>query len=120
MTTTVAMLRNQDPDLREFYITPLYLETLRLRVSSWSDGLIQEQLDLFRQTIPDYPEVAEVLEGELYRRELNRLKKSLVNLDGEGLKALLLEYDRDSDFAELIRTTLEIRNGAKKLKDTSG
>jgi hypothetical protein len=110
-------LKTELEDLRIFYITPLYLETMRRRIQSWRDETIREQIALFRETIPDYPEVMEILEGELHRRELNRLHHELRNKGSHELKALLKTYKDHPDHAEIIRTALEIRNGATRLSE---
>lgn len=107
-------------DLREFYITPLYLETMGRRVRFWTEDFIRTQLFYFKKTIADYPEVLELLENELRRRGLNRLRKKLRLLDLEELRRLLDgEYKQEPDSCEVIQTEIEIRSGAKRLKEPS-
>jgi len=97
-------------DLREFYITPFYLETMRNRARQWSSAFIQEQMELFHKTISDYPEVHEVLEGELYRRELETLRKETRRLSINELKKISGKYPSESDHAEIIRVEIKLRN----------
>ena len=108
-----AVKQNQIEDLREFYITPQYLKIMGLRVKKWSDQLIKDQLHLFSKTIPDYPEVLELLEGELYRRELEVLRKKIKLMSTEQIIQLSGRYEKDSDFRELIQVELDLR---KRLK----
>ncbi|MCB1309917.1 MAG: hypothetical protein KDK30_17135 [Leptospiraceae bacterium] len=114
--------RQAPEELREFYITPVYLQILRDRVSEWTAEFIQNQLQLFRGTIPDYPEVLEILEGELYRRQLNQFHRQARRLTREQLLAVQKKYAHEqyADFREIARTELEIRAGVNRLKDDSG
>ena len=110
----------QAEDLREYYITPDYLATMRSRSREWSDDFIREQHQLFRGTIvAEYPEVLEVLEGELHRRNLNRLHRSIRRKSADELQALREKYRAEPDYVEVIDTELEIRGGARRLVDRS-
>lgn len=109
----------EDEDLREFYITPLYLQTMRDRVRDWDDEFIQHQYRLFHKTIRDYPEVLELLEGELHRRHLNRLRKSIRGRPEAELRELMKRNAREPDYVEVIQTELEIRQGFARLTDAS-
>jgi len=113
-------LERTEEELREFYITPLYLETMRTRASRWSPEHIKSQLQLFRRTIPDYPEVLELLEGELHKRNLNDLRRHARKSLNEQLPALLQKYGAEPDYREVIETEMEIRKGVKRLYDASG
>ncbi len=109
-----------DEDLREFYITPLYLETMGSRVKEWTDEHIKNQIRLFRRTIGDYPEVLELLEGELHKRHLNTLYRHIKKSPNSVLEQLLEKLGDEPDYREIIETELEIRGGAKHLHDSSG
>lgn len=104
---------SQKEDLREFYITPQYLKIMDLRSKNWSDQFIKDQIAMFSKTIPDYPEVLELLEGELYRRELEELRKKIKLLSKEEIIRLSGQFEKDSDFRELIQVELDLR---KRLK----
>ena len=112
-------------NLRDFYITPLYLETMRYRSRYWTKEFIKTQLFYFKQTIPDYPEVHEILENELHTRDLNHLRKNTRRLSNADIEKLLKQskhkkYEHNPDYREVIQTEIEIRSGAKRLKDFSG
>ncbi len=107
-------------DLRAEYITPFYLEVMQTRVREWPEPYIKHQLALFRRTIPDYPEVHELLDGELHRRNLNRLYRHIRRAPQEELRRLLEKYGAEPDFREVIETELELRSGASHLTDASG
>ncbi len=104
-------------DLREFYITPLYLETLSLRSRQWDHRLIQEQIRLFRENHPDYPELVQILEEELHRRRLNLLHSNLRKAEEGELGRYLAKYGSEPDFREMIQVELEIRRGVRQLHD---
>lgn len=106
-------------DLRDYYITPLYLQTMAKRVRDWSTEYIKKQIALFRRTIPDYPEVFEILVDELHKRHLNQLLRHIRKSPASDLKALLEKYGEEPDYREIIMTEMEIRNGAKRLHDAS-
>jgi hypothetical protein len=110
---------NQDPDLREFYITPEYLELLVKRARYWPVELVQEQISYFKFTIPEYPEVAEALESELFARELNSVVRAARRMTEDRLRQLLLKYSGHDEVVEIINTELEIRSGAERLTDKS-
>lgn len=107
----------ESEDLRQYYITPEYLAQMRLRAREWSDDFIQLQMNYFRRTIPDYPEVAEILEGELYARTLNRLHRAARTRSIADVKALLKKYGAQADYREILEAELEIRSGVKRLTD---
>tara|TARA_B100001778_G_scaffold148814_1_gene122418 strand:+ start:118 stop:471 length:354 start_codon:yes stop_codon:yes gene_type:complete len=104
-------------DLRQYYITPTYLEVMRHRARAWSDEFIQAQLQQFRNTIPDYPEVHELLEGEMHRRKLNGLKRRIKKSRTADLQSLKAT-EKDPDVIEVIETELLIRQGVKRLPDS--
>jgi len=104
-------------DLRQYYITPTYLEVMRSRARDWSDDFIQAQLKQFRNSIPDYPEVHELLEGEMHRRRLNRIKARIKKANTSDLQSLK-DGQRDPDVLEVIETELLIRQGVKRLPDS--
>ena len=106
-------------NLREFYITSDYLRRMQLRARSWEDAFIQNQITYFKHTIPDYPEVCELLETELHTRNLNQLHRKLRSLEKKELKILLQKYKLEPDYCELIESELEIRTGVKVLYDKS-
>ena len=106
-------------DLRKFYITPLYLQLMRQRSRYWTEEFIKKQLFYFKQTIPDYPEVHEVLENELHVRNLNHLRKEARVRPLAELKKLLAKYKHEPDYCEVLQTEIEIRSGNKELKDLS-
>ena len=106
----------QPEDLREFYITPLYLERLEQRARIWSEEFIEEQSRLFMQSHPDYPELVEILNGELKRRHINRMIESIK----QSSKEQLHELERttlDPELLEVIRASIEIRAGAARVFD---
>ena len=107
-------------DLRQEYITPFYLETMQGRVRDWAEEQIRKQLILFKRTLPGYPEVLELLEGELHRRNLNRLYRHARGCSPEDLRALIKKYGSEPDFREVLETELELRSGATHLADASG
>ena len=112
-----------DEDLREFYITPEYLDRLKGRAREWDERTLQTQLRLFHRTIPDYPEVMQIIGGELHRRSLNQLRRSIRRLDVPRIEELLHKFEREADredHVEVIETELAIRGGAKRLFDASG
>lgn len=102
-----------DENLRDYYITPLWLENMVRRVRDWDEGTILEQIRLFKYTIPEYPEPVIILESELHRRRLNDLKKESRKMSEIELKNNLKKLEPDSDEAEVIRTELEIRTTTK-------
>lgn len=108
-----------EEDLRLFYITAEYLERMRQRARDWSEEFLLLQLEHFRRTIPGYPEVHELLEGELHARRLNQLHRRLRTMKDGDLRAAL-SAARDDDEREIIATELEIRSGVRRLKDESG
>lgn len=88
------------------------------RARHWSERFIIEQIEQFRRTIPDYPEVVDLLEGELHRRRLNALRKELRSLDKDELQRRLRLMQRDykakaitQDELEVVETEWRIRNG---------
>ena len=107
-------------DLRQEYITPFYLETMQGRVRDWPEDQIRRQLALFRRTLPGYPEVLELLDGELHRRNLNRLYRHARRAAVEELRGMLKKYGAEPDFREVLETELELRSGATHLLDASG
>jgi hypothetical protein len=109
----------QPEDLREYYITPDYLAQMRQRAREWSDDFIRYQHRVFRKTIVDYPEVFELLEAELHRRNLNRLHKGIRRKSEAELRALKKQYTAEPDYVEVIETELEIRKGVRRLADSS-
>lgn len=109
------MSNDQKEDLREFYITPVYLTTMEKRSKNWSDQFISEQITLFKHSIAEYPEVIELLEGELYRRELEAFRKKIKLHNTEELKRLKTTVDAESDFAELIHVEMDFRKRLKSL-----
>ena len=111
-------INSEMEDLRQYYITPAYLSVLSERVRNWADDLIAHQLLLFKKTIPDYPEVLEILEGELYRRELNSLKKRIKKLTSKELKSLNRKFSDHADSFEIVQTELFIREGKKILPES--
>ncbi|MCB1325953.1 MAG: hypothetical protein H7A21_02140 [Spirochaetales bacterium] len=104
-------------DLRVFYITPHYLAQMRARAREWSPDFIKYQIECFRFTIKDYPEVLEILEGELHRRELNAIQRSVRRMSVAEIKKQLQQFSDRPDHAEVLRTELEIRSGASRLRD---
>ncbi|MCR9142254.1 MAG: hypothetical protein NXI24_08375 [bacterium] len=107
-------------DLREFYITPTYLAVMKDRARDWSDEFIREQYRIFRGTVvAEYPEVLDLLESELHRRNLNRLRKGIRRKSREDVLALREKYAAEADYVEVIDTELEIRGGARRLHDRS-
>lgn len=107
-----------EEDLREFYITPAYLSLLADRIKGWTEDLISQQIVLFKKTIPDYPEVTEILEGELYRRELNVLKTKIRKMNSAELKTLHKKFSTRTDSAEIVKTELLIRQGQRILPES--
>lgn len=108
----------QPEDLREYYITPVYLQTMEQRAKFWSADFIRIQLQQFLETIPDYPEVLEILEGELHRRKLNEIKKKARRLTSKELKDWIRKLE-DPDHIEVAETELQIRQGVSSLPDAS-
>ena len=107
-------------DLREYYITPTYLAIMKDRARDWSDEFIREQHRIFRGTaVADYPEVLDLLESELHRRNLNRLRKGIRGKAEKEILALREKYSSEADYVEVIDTELEIRGGAHRLVDRS-
>ncbi len=104
-------------DLREYYITPDYLAQMRRRAREWTDEFLQLQMSYFRRTIPEYPEVAEALEGELYARTLNRLHRAARSRSLVEVKAMLKKYGAQPDYREILEAELEIRSGVRRLTD---
>lgn len=96
-------------DLREHYITPLYLSTMALRARDWSEDFIRSQIEEFKRSIPDYPEVFEVLEAELHSRRLNRVHAEVRRASSADLPVLLGRHKNDADVAEIIGTEIELR-----------
>lgn len=105
-------------DLREYYITPAYLDSMRSRAREWPANFIKEQLQNFKSSIPDYPEVHHLLEGEMHRRNLNQLLRYIRHNPRLNLKPLLEKYKSEPDYIELIHTEMEIRSGVQRLTDT--
>ncbi|MEQ8350454.1 MAG: hypothetical protein RH862_03165 [Leptospiraceae bacterium] len=104
-------------DLRQYYITPTYLEVMRKRARHWSDEFVLAQLQEFKSSIPDYPEVHELLEGEMHARKLNRAKKEIKRKKSDELKTLR-KSQKDPDIQEIIDTELLIRDGVRRLPDS--
>lgn len=104
-------------DLREYYITPMFLENLKNRARKWTEEFIEEQMRWFEKTIPDYPEVNQILESELHRRDLNRLHKSLREKSTEEIESILRQVEEGSDSEEVLKTELQLRNGVKRLSE---
>ena len=116
-------LANTEEDLREFFITPEYLQRLRERARDWDEPTIQIQLRLFHRTIPGYPEVMFILEGELHTRSLNQLRRTIRRWPAERIEELRRKLEAEpqrEDHVEVIQTELEIRGGAQRLFDASG
>lgn len=105
-------------DLREFYITPSYLQTMKIRAQEWTGSFIQEQIKLFDKTIHEYPEVKELLEGELHRRLLNDVRRKARKYTLTDLEKYKRQF-KDPDTIEVIETEIEIKKGMKKLTDKS-
>lgn len=106
-------------NLREFYITPDYLRRMALRARQWTDDFIAGQIEQFQRTIPDYPEVVELLENELHRRRLNRLGRELRGLPLKELHRRLVSMKQDfaagritQDELEVMETEWKIRTGS--------
>ena len=104
-------------NLREFYITPAYLKRMEMRARSWTEAFITGQIDEFRVTIPDYPEVIELLEAELHRRRLNGLKTKVRRLAGnelvhflESMQDLFRKGGISQDELEVVETEWKVRN----------
>jgi len=94
------------------------------RARQWSERFIADQIEQFRRTIPDYPEVVELLEGELHRRRLNDLRKQLRSLNSEELYGRLQVMQRDfaakaitQDELEVVETEWRIRNRKRLPED---
>jgi hypothetical protein len=111
-------------NLREYYITPEYLKLMASRARQWSERFIAEQMEQFRRTIPDYPEVVDLLEGELHRRRLNALRKELRLLNKDELQGRLQLMQRDfaakaitQDELEVAETEWRIRNRKRLPED---
>lgn len=102
-------------DLREFYITPMYLETMAKRARAWSHEFIQDQMDAFQRNHPDYPELSGILEAELYRRDLNRFRLLLKKKSSGDLRGFLEQKNPSEDYREMIEIELAIRGGARHL-----
>ena len=112
-------MEKEKENLREFYITPLYLETMRRRARTWSESFLEIQVLSFQKTIPEYPEVQTLLETELHTRRLNRLHSEIHGAPADRLKELLVQFKEEADYCEIIQTELEILNGVKKLKENN-
>ncbi|MBW7857335.1 MAG: hypothetical protein H3C43_03310 [Leptonema sp. (in: Bacteria)] len=95
-------------DLREFYITPTFLKVMANRAKSWSSKFIQDQIDQFQVTIPDYPEVVELLEAELHRRSLNQLKQKLKNQTIQQLKQTVINLQKQYNDGQVSQDELEV------------
>jgi hypothetical protein len=95
-------------NLREFYITPEYLKLMESRARHWSERFIQDQIEQFRRTIPDYPEVVELLENELHRRRLNALRMQLRSLKKEELRERLKAMQRQYEAGAITQDELEV------------
>ena len=106
-----------DEDLREYYITPEYLSRMKARAQTWSREFLQTQASLFRESLPDYPELTELIDGELHRRNLNQLLRAIRKKPDASLPRLLRKYQGVPDYAEVIRTEMEIRSGKPRLSD---
>ena len=119
-TTRESELGPAGEGLREHYITPLYLDEMTARLPDWSTEHIVSQAKIFRRTLGDYPEVLELLEGELHRRNLNKLRAHIRKSSTPELDTLLEKYGREPDYHEMITTEIEIRGGATHLHDASG
>ncbi|MCB1165885.1 MAG: hypothetical protein KDK37_13090 [Leptospiraceae bacterium] len=104
-------------DLRQYYITPMYLETMRQRAMQWTDEFIELQMQQFRTEHPTYPELQELLEGELHRRRLNQIKRKARSLKTPDLESAL-KKQTDPDSREVIQTELLIRQGMRRLPDS--
>ena len=113
-TETIEM---KQENLREFYITPLYLKTMKQRSRYWTEEFIKKQLLYFKQSIPEYHEAHDILENELHVRRLNHLRTEARSRPLPELKKLLEQYRNEADYCELIQAEIEIRKGAKELKD---
>ncbi len=96
-------------DLRQHYITPLYLSTMALRARDWSEEFIRFQIEEFQRSIPDYPEVVEVLEAELHSRRLNQVHDEIRRASSADLPRLMEKHKSDTDVAEIIGTEMELR-----------
>ncbi|MBX7056559.1 MAG: hypothetical protein K1X75_00745 [Leptospirales bacterium] len=105
-----------DADLRLHFITAEYLARMRQRARAWSDAFIALQLDHFKRELPDYPELQELLEGELHARQLNKLRRIIRKTGDQELRQMLTTLG-DPDQRELVATELEIRGGARRLAD---
>ncbi|RMG58770.1 MAG: hypothetical protein D6722_23195, partial [Bacteroidetes bacterium] len=101
----------------EYYITPEYLSRMKARARHWSTEFLKTQARLFRKTLPDYPELTDLIEAELHRRNLNLLLRSIRKKPDASLPALLQKYRNVPDYAEVIRTEMEIRSGKARLSD---
>jgi len=112
-----GLLPNQDPDLRESFITEQYLELMKQRSRQWSVAEIHEQLKYFKYTIPDYPEVLEILEGEIFARELNQVVQSVKKLPLDRLHQLARKYKDQEEILEIIEASIAIRQGARRLQE---
>lgn len=90
---------------------------MRRRARQWTEEFIEQQLQQFRHSIPDYPEVHELLEGEIHRRNLNRLKRRIRKMGTSELRELR-QTQTEPDSLEVIDTELLIREGTKRLPDS--
>ncbi|MBE7438674.1 MAG: hypothetical protein HS115_09500 [Spirochaetales bacterium] len=112
-----GLLPNQDPDLRNSTITPEYLDLMRQRSRQWTVAGLREQLKYFKYTIPDYPEVLEILEGELFARELNSVVQSVKKLPVDRLRLLAEKYRDQEEILEIIQARIAICQGARHLAE---
>lgn len=106
-------------DLRVYYLTPEFITRMANRAQRWSEDFIQNQISEFRKTIPDYPEVVEILESVLHARRLNDFHKKIKKMGPEALVSLLKAGNLENDFLEILRAQIEISKGNSRLEDTS-
>jgi len=114
------MEKTAKEDLRKYYITPHFLSTLHGRARRWSEQFIKKQIAYFKETIPDYPEVNEILENELHRRILNTTKTLVRKSSPAELEKLKEKHENAPDLKQIIEVELEIRSGTSHLNDPSG
>lgn len=105
-------------DLRLYYITQDFLRRMSDRARDWDEAFISEQARAFARAHPDYPELVEILEGELHRRRLNALKNEIRSLPRAALEQRLKEVralfragEITRDELEVIETVWRIRTG---------
>lgn len=106
-----------EEDLREYYITPEFLERMTSRAKEWDPVMIHEQIEIFRKTLPEYPELVNLLSDELYRRDLMTFYRKVRQASTKRLRDALQKLAPGSDKREMISIEISLRNGERRLDE---